>query len=131
MGSLLFALGVQPLYQEIQTKFPSIKLAAFYDDLTMVGPPSDLVTATHQLIRLAMDNYGLKVEPTKCNFIYFHQQTSPLTSELEQQITTTLGIPLQFDAAEILGCPIAKDKELLQLKAKETAHKLKLNRIKY
>ena len=60
---------------------------------------------------------------SSCNFIYFHRQTSLLTSELEQQITTTLGIPLQFDSAEILGCPIAKSKELLQVKAKEIAHK--------
>ena len=116
LGSLLFALAVQPLYSELQETNPSVRLAAFHDDLTLVGEPNELLNATLQLNTLAK-HYHLELQPSKCSFIYFHQDLLPVSRSILQRFDD-LNIPFVNDATVILGAPIGKDEESVTSAAK-------------
>ena len=54
---------------------PTIKATAIHDDITLVGPPDDLLSACSTITNLALA-LGLQVQPSKCQLIYFHDNTT-------------------------------------------------------
>ena len=104
LSSLLFALTIQPIYEAVVQTHPTLKATAIHDDITLVGPADDLASAYSTIADLA-DAIGLQVQPSKCQFIYFHNDTSPLSSSVHSFLSQH-HIPLQQSSAIILGAPI-------------------------
>ena len=104
LSSLLFALTIHPVYEAVILQHPTIKATAIHDDLTLVGPPDDLLPAYSTMVTLSQ-RLGLQVQPAKCQFVYFHDQTTPLSSTVHSFLTQN-HIPLKQKSAIILGAPI-------------------------
>jgi hypothetical protein len=104
LSSLLFALTIQPVYDSVVRLHPTIKATAIQDDLTLVGPPDDLLPAYSTVVSLAQQ-LMLQVQPSKCQMIYFHDQTAPLSAGVHSFLTTNC-VPLRQQSAIILGAPI-------------------------
>ena len=79
LSSLLFALAIQPVYEAVVNEHVNLQASAILDDITLVGAPDELVCAYETLTREAL-KIGLHIQPNKCQFIYFHDQLSPLPS---------------------------------------------------
>src|ERR1700733_376737 len=67
---------IQPIYEAVVQTHPTLKATAIHDDITLVGPADDLASAYSTIADLA-DAIGLQVQPSKCQFIYFHNDTNP------------------------------------------------------
>jgi hypothetical protein len=104
LSSLLFALAIQPVYEAVVNEHVDLHASAILDDITLVGAPDELVGAYKTLTREAL-NIGLHIQPNKCQFIYFHDQLSPLPSTVHSFMQSHL-IPCHHEAAIILGAPI-------------------------
>ena len=104
LSSLLFALTMQPVYDAIIQQHPSLKATAILDDITLVGPANDLIHSYPTIINLAQA-LNLQVQPSKCQLIYFHNDTTPLTDDIHAFLSQN-NIPLQQDSAIVLGAPI-------------------------
>lgn len=104
LSSLLFALTIQPVYEAVIRQHPTINATAIHDDITLVGQPDDIVSAYSTITNLALA-LGLEVQPAKCQLIYFHSDTVPLSNAVHSFLTQHY-IPLQKQSAIILGAPI-------------------------
>ena len=63
-------------YQAVVTNHPSVQATAIHDDVTLVGPPDDLVQAYRTIVEQAK-TINLQAQPHKCQFIYFHNCNKP------------------------------------------------------
>lgn len=113
LSSLLFALAIQPVYEALVTKHVGVHASAILDDVTLVGTPDELVEAYDTLTREAL-KIGLQIQPGKCQFIYFHDQLSPLPSTVHSFMQSHQ-IPYYHEAAIILGAPIGINLSLIDL----------------
>src|SRR5580658_115355 len=112
LSSLLFALTVHPVYQAVVTNHPSVQATAIHDDVTLVGPPDDLVQAYRTVVEQAK-TINLHVQPHKCQLVYFHNETEPLSS-LVTNFIRNHRISYQDEAAVILGAPIGTNHESVE-----------------
>ena len=60
LGPLLFALGLQPVLEEVHKKFPGVIIRAYIDDIHLIGPDSD-VAAAFALLRTQLSAQNLQV----------------------------------------------------------------------
>jgi hypothetical protein len=121
LASFLFALTIQPMY-DLVSRQPGIEAVAIHDDLTLTGKPESLVhvflVVTEQAAKL-----GLKVQPRESQFIYFKNDSNPLSREVTDRLVE-LDIKLQTDDAIVLGCPIAKDNITLHRALSKSIHSI-------
>ena len=60
LGPLLFALGLQPVLEEVHKVFPGVIIRAYIDDIHLIGPDSD-VAAAFALLRTHLSAQNLQV----------------------------------------------------------------------
>jgi len=108
LGVLLFCLGLHPILQRASALAPSeVSSKCYVDDMTLVGPPEKLIPV-YTFIETESRKIGLEVQPSKCQFLYFHQSTHPLPNRVQKFIDDNI-FELQQEGAVLLGAPIAKD----------------------
>jgi hypothetical protein len=107
---------------DLVSRQPGIEAVAIRDDLTLTGKPESLIdiipVVTEQAAKL-----GLKVQPRKSQFIYFKNDSNPLSREVTDRLVE-LDIKLQTDDAIVLGCPIAKDNITLHRALSKSIHSI-------
>ena len=111
---LLFCLAMKDIYstalqQGVSSNSDSsapVHAVAIADDFTVLGKPEALIRVYLALERLAAEG-GLHVQPNKSQFIYFHQQRQPLSTEVQEFIQQR-GIVLQETSTVLLGAPIGR-----------------------
>jgi len=111
LSALLFSLAIDPIIRNALSPQLTVSCKAYMDDITLVGQPDQIIPVFERIQEGAL-SIGLKVQPTKCQFVYFHEQTHSLDCD----VTTMLwnkGIPLRTEYAIILGAPIGKDNDAI------------------
>jgi hypothetical protein len=105
LSSLLFCLYLRKALSAIDK--PTLRIFAYVDDVYIVGPVDDTLTAytnlTNELSRIA-----LEVNAAKSALIYFHSHTHPLSHTQQQQLDT-LHLHTNDQYAELLGVIIGRD----------------------
>ena len=115
LGPLLFCLGIQPLIEEISTKFPSLSQFWFMDDGSLVGTEPDL-GGVIPMIQSRSAEIGLSLNYSKCTL--WSSSSRPITHPNLRAIPT---VP-STEGVVLLGCPIGSDAFILR-KCTETAIK--------
>lgn len=107
MSSLLFCLYLREALNVIST--PSIRIFAYIDDVHIVGPVDDILSAYRRLSS-QLDRLGLEVNAAKSALIYFHNHSHPLTDEQQHELAT-LDLQTHKNHTEVLGVIIGRDDE--------------------
>jgi hypothetical protein len=107
LGSLLFAVGVHPVYMETLANQTDTGGVALHDDLTLVGPPEAL-PPLFSVLEIAAFRIGLVLVPRKCKYLWFHE--APL-GEAVSSFVDSNPMSLHTDAVALLGCPLGQDHE--------------------
>ena|SRR6185437_2934337 len=109
------------LFCNIKKEGGKVTCKALADDIFLIGQPSDLAIAYEEL-ETQTAALNLTVQPSKCELVYFHQDTYPLPDEF-MQFLDQRKITLSLEMTTILGAPIGKDMkrmEAMALKMVET-----------
>lgn len=116
LSNLLYSVSVKKIYNDAIKDVPGVTAKAIQDDFTAVGPPEQLLKVLGKLLSVNSLS-GLKIQAAKCQFIYFHNHTHPLTAEVVTQLSRHQ-IPIQDKCASVLGSVVGID---------DTSIKQKLN----
>jgi Reverse transcriptase (RNA-dependent DNA polymerase) len=66
LGPALFSLALIPTLKRLKARFPHLHFFAYLDDVSIVGPPQEVVEA-FGLLEAAMAEIGLEVNRAKCH----------------------------------------------------------------
>ena len=69
LGTLLFALSLQPVLQHMVNGLTGLTLAAIVDDITIAGPPDKVAIALARAQELLPD-LGLRISPAKSSLFW-------------------------------------------------------------
>ncbi|KAL0205824.1 hypothetical protein P9112_001131 [Eukaryota sp. TZLM1-RC] len=97
LGPLLFCLAIHKTLNIIKQKYPSIKIVAYMDDLSLIGS-FDLLELVAQEIADSYENIGLHLNASKCLLIGFSAQDLVINDSI---------VPFtnySSDAFKFLGC---------------------------
>ena len=105
LGSLSFAVALQPVICNTLERFPQLKIVAVHDDCTICGPEDDVVPAAQHFSDMAK-LLNLKVNPQKCCLIALHQR--PISEETQHRLDRGFDekIRVQRDGTKVIGVPI-------------------------
>jgi hypothetical protein len=96
LGSLLFALGLQPILVSVKEEVPTITIKAFIDDINIAGKLSDVIKA-YRLIVPLLQEIGLKVNAKKTVLWNPSSTTTGFSEEL--------GLTVAREGLKALGNP--------------------------
>jgi hypothetical protein len=122
LSSLLFSLGIKDILDCV-SRSASITLYAYIDDLQIVGSPTEVMKAFHQL-QLSIGGSGLTINHKKSSFIYFHHHTHPLDTNITNTLQQ-LDIPIIKNRVVMLGAVIGKNIHEIQAGVRELIPNLK------
>ncbi|KAL0215366.1 hypothetical protein P9112_007550 [Eukaryota sp. TZLM1-RC] len=97
LGPLLFCLAIHKTLNIIKQKYPSIKIVAYMDDISLIGS-FDLVELVAQVIADSYENIGLYLNASKCLLIGSSAQDLVINDSI---------VPFtnySSDAFKFLGC---------------------------
>ena len=105
LSPLLFAVTWQKVIEKtkMEFKYDGVDILSYLDDTTIVAP-IDTVFAVHDSIVANAREMGLYIQPSKCGFIYLHENTRP-PSQLTTERIETHEIP-RSDVITVLGTPV-------------------------
>ena len=116
LSSILFALSMKEIYSLALAAQPlpsssdidslPVEGIAIHDDLSFFGPADKLIPVFNRIKELAARG-GLTVQTSKCKFLYFHQDSHPLSDSVTNFIQNNCFEFIQ-DATILLGSPIGK-----------------------
>jgi hypothetical protein len=107
LGSLSFAVSVKDIYAAVAEVSPNVTVLAILDDVTLIGPPEDVMKAVKRLEELAKAA-GLLIQAKKSVCFFFSDQQLPSSVE---QFLRDKGIPIEREAGMLLGAPIGRNVE--------------------
>jgi hypothetical protein len=118
LGPLLFSLVLQPTLLRLRTECPGLKfLAAFLDDVTLIGPHEELRRAL-DILGEAEPDTGLRLNLRKCELWWPSLQPGVEdTYPPALQVHRTTGV-------ELLGCPLG-DAEFAEALVGERVEKIR------
>jgi hypothetical protein len=100
LGPLLFSLVLQPTLLRLRTECPGLKfLAAYLDDVTLIGPHEELRRAL-DILGAAEADTGLRLNLRKCELWW-----PTLPPEIEDTYPPALQVH-RTTGVELLGCPL-------------------------
>lgn len=105
LGTLLFSLSMQRIYQDSIADITGVKGIAIADDFNLVGSPQAVFKAFDNLSRLSL-NTGLRIRFDKCGLLW------PRMSEVPENVRTWAAqktVPLSLGCMETLGAPVGAD----------------------
>jgi len=105
LGPLYFAMGIQQLLERVATAHPTVRLAAYLDDVHLFGSTIDTMEAYDRIRDLAPRECGLQVNAAKCKLLHRPSSTdldelvhlNPASPAPEEQGLTVLGVPVGTD----------------------------------
>ena len=107
IAAFLFALSVQYLYEACVARWPAVLAVAIADDLTLVGPATDVLGSFTDLRALCAE-HGPDLNLGKCTALWprstNHHHYGPFLAEVRQH-----GLRLRHDNIEMLGATIGLD----------------------
>jgi Reverse transcriptase (RNA-dependent DNA polymerase) len=109
LAAFAFALCVQPLYEAVIRDLPGVRAVAIQDDLTIIGPADDVLSAFALLTQLA-PSYSLDLQTDKCQLLLppDAERHAPLRAQ-----AAAAGLPCTVSILSILGtrlgCTAAHD----------------------
>ena len=113
LGSLLFALSLQGIFEVIESKFPSALIDAIMYDFYIVGPPDDAVEGYKYLEELCIKDVSLMLKKSKCKLLHFHWPDFP---EKSQSAAKSLTLKVVTKITKVLGAPIgAEDADVTEM----------------
>jgi hypothetical protein len=110
LGPLLFCLGIDRTLQEVKAEYPSVHLLGLLDDITLLGPDSDLPGCLAALGRKAA-LIGLSVNRSKS--VRLRTPATPASSSSTAPPVVT--------GARVLGCSIGPDQWVVHQTAERIA----------
>lgn len=105
LGTLLFSLSMQRIYQEYIANIAGVKGVAIADDFNIFGPPQAVFKAFENLSRLSL-NTGLRIRFDKCGLLWPRMSEVP---EVVRTWATRRRVPLALGCMETLGAPVGAD----------------------
>ena len=138
-GTLFFCLGVLAILRRLCKMFPTVKIPAIADDMTLVGPQLDCVAAFVEVKKLVLE-IGLVVSSPKCKAICatkLHPETrrrieaaglSDYDGSFPSDGIILCGVPIGIDACAADYAPVAYEE--VGVSAVVTKHKKTLEKIK-
>ena len=97
-GSLLFAMGLQPILMELKNKINLDCFFAYEDDIILAGNAQDVAKA-FEFLKIKCSEIDLVMKSNKCELILLSEQTYDLTG-FPQDITI-----IEKGEFEYLGAP--------------------------
>ena len=117
-GTLFFCLGVLAILRRLSKRFPTVKIQAIANDMTLVGPQLDCVAAFVELKKLLLE-IRLVVSSPKCKAICtakLHHETrrrlkaaglSDCNGSFPSDDIILCGVPIGIDACAADDAPVA------------------------
>jgi hypothetical protein len=105
LGPLYFSVGIANLLSQTVLHHPTIKVMAYLDDVTLVGPPAECLRA-YDTVRKLGEDIGLLVN-TRKSFLLAHPEAAEtipdhyrhfLYPQIAQRGNEILGVPIGDDA---------------------------------
>lgn len=103
LAAFAFAHTVQPMYTKIKEQFPNVFAVAIQDDLTLIGPSSDVFHA-FDLLHRESPKLNLRLQPQKCSVLL--PQNKDLHSTIAEQAHSR-GLQTCSEVFKVLGTYIA------------------------
>ena len=125
LGSVLFALAIHPILQQIGRDCCEVLVAAYADNVTLTGRLSKVRQALERYVS-EMINIGLTINPLESQ-IYIPQWKSDLPQPAQDnqvrgedngwmvKMADDLCIPLLTSGIKILGCPASQNSGKLRV----------------
>ena len=110
LGSKLICVALRPVLEELNKKFPNVRVLSIIDDVNLGGSPSEVVQAGLLFVELA-SKIGYTVRFGKCKMLWFHD--TPLPADATDQLRNW-GVPVVRDATIILGVPVGRDQDKMR-----------------
>ena len=110
LGSKLVCIALRPVLEELNKKFPNVRVLSIIDDVNLGGPPSEVVQAGLLFVELA-SKIGYTVRFGKCKMLWFHDLALP--ADVAHQLGVW-GVPVVRDACIILGVPVGRDENKMR-----------------
>jgi hypothetical protein len=110
LASVLFALTVQDMLNNIKGNFPNVVPIAILDDVTLFGKRSEVLAAFDQLMKESKER-NLHVNSSKCNVLHCSDQPS---DEL-QEACLARGLPAPARSMKTLGMVVGNDEDAVRL----------------
>ena len=98
-GSLLFAMGLQPILIELKNKIDLDCFFAYEDDIILAGNVQDVAKA-FEFLKIKGSEIDLNLRPNNCKLVLFSQQAYDLTVFPHDRVIFIKGV------FEYLGAPI-------------------------
>jgi hypothetical protein len=113
-GPLIFALGIQPVLESVQSWHPSVRVIAYLDDVILQGP-KEAVSKAYMDLRDLAEGTELILQPTKST-VY-----SPTLSQAIA-LSNELSMKLSESGMIAAGCPVG-EADFISRHADESAEK--------
>lgn len=101
LAALLFALSIRSSLSAAAAARPSVRVVAVMDDITILGPPDDVVVA-YRVLNDKLSQEGLEIVQHKSAALWMHQDPVP-------NILRAADLPVLIGHVDLLGVPIGSD----------------------
>ena len=105
LAAFLFALSMQPVYEECVRGIEGVEAVAIADDFTLIGPAKKVVVALERLIALCDEDDGLILNLLKCEVLWVHASNHPSYSSFVE-VMNRHHINIRHDCVALLGSSI-------------------------
>ena len=89
-----------------------VKVYGFFDDISLVGRPSQLMDALQRL-KTALPAMSLHLNTSKSHFTYFHDQLTPLLEEVRHDLSDS-NIEYHHEWAQAMGAIVGRDDDAIR-----------------
>ena len=117
LSSLLFCFYIKDVLADV-ARCHGVQPYACMDDIHLVGEPSSLMAALHQL-QQSLPELNLYINTSKSHFAYFHSDTHPLSPHVLDMCDNNR-IPIEHHSLHVLGAVVARDEAQLTSALQDT-----------
>ncbi len=111
LSPLLFCVYMREILQQV-SEVSEVKVYGFFDDISLVGRPSQLMDALQRL-KTALPAMSLHLNTSKSHFTYFHDRLTPLLEEVRHVLSDS-NIEYHHEWAQAVGAIVGRDDDAIR-----------------
>jgi len=106
LSAILFCVYMRDVLRRV-AKEANVTLYAFFDDINIVGEPTEVIAALSALQRL-LPSMSLTCNTAKSKFVYFHDSVAPLMRRVKDTLAEH-NITLHQEWIDLVGAVVGRD----------------------
>ena len=106
LSAILFCVYMRDVLRRV-AKRANVTLYAFFDDINIVGEPTEVMRAFSAL-QLLLPSVSLTCNTAKSNFVYFHDSVAPLMRRVKDTLAEN-NITVHREWIDLVGAVVGRD----------------------